>query len=1150
MEENRAVPLAPTTAPPPIASLGVPVFDYATIFQVETGELEEAEGLYRWRIENMCPALIETPTGLCSTSHENRRQFYTSDCYLVLHCTGTAEEDLPPSALYYWVGKEASVDKIGAMCFRAVQLSSLAGGVNQHREDQESESSEFLDLYNNDQEGDDEEAGIEYLEGGTETAFKKVEARIKEFHSPRLYKLKTVGDEIISLRVGLKEKMLEDSAAVFLMDTGGVDLFLLPGFHAPKNLCFQAHDLALLISVNERESKAVVHQLDFKSLTPATLEQSPFWSFIKPPQESFSAFCAFWKPFEAERQKEQEKQQNLERAKLARLYLEEKKFLAAMEEIAIKQKLDSTFQPPKTPEEILADIQKDSADIENKNKPRKAVNEEKAAKTNRELDSKLCQWILYEIVAPTLGEMDVNVLWEQMPNQQNCLKPNYSLVSHKPKSTFVLDCGGEMYVYYPSEGISFHNRQVSFILAKNICDDDTFISWRECFGISPDNIDIHEIQQSKEPVLFQSLFSGWLEAQSAKNQDQIKVDFRSKHQVLLDNIACERRKFIAAGGSPEKFNQTKSSFTNPTNIDIHSIFPENRDSVINEEKGIEESWLHDEIVVKEGTCEVGILTSRKELHLDAKDRNHFSSHNCYLLIRTFYIQSPKIDIPKTAELGKKVGILEKNGTSDVSGLEQRWKIYFWQGRDSGKLKWATFSLGLLPLLQANITQFSAPPATVQRIFQGEEPAEFLKLFAPRHLIIRNGPNSEITPSSQRVMFKINAKGSAIFLNETEECTLLTSRAFIMGTESHWFLWKGKLWQKQEQLFQEKICFEDLCGLYSNFCVADQDGFVMEGEGSESERFWGALGERPIKTNLEAPSVRLASMSFQRNEFCVVEVPDFTERVLVSNNAYLLMRSEADQKQIYLWIGNQVTERMKKCAEYVASKFSATFSDSAFVSVEDGNEEAEPKFVSCFPDWSRKAFVDPYAAQKKRRLQVLSDTDESNRRFIAEMCDDLEGLLERNEAYLQAIEAKIIHLEKTQQCNSVLLHQQVVLEQLQALDVRMSRIEETPESKPPSPKQELRNRQEKLLQDLSALAPRLDILEKKPNLAAVLERQENATAALTEEQLLERERVLVLRECAVARNEQKLREERLKLAAWRADLEQREAHLLKKIGECM
>ena len=267
-----AGPPPPPIAPPPPPSektrvnmLGSNSEEYYNnLFGVPKHVLESQSGLYRWRIENMQPVFI--PEGDESGSKSN--QFYVKDCYLILWVDAVPpeEKDKKPDAsdaagvigsqvstynLHYWMGKETTSDKLGTVCVRAVQLNSFLSGMARHYpENQGEESALFLSYF--------EGLTLDYLPGGTESPFRKVEEISEYKEGPRLYRAFLVGDEEqqrlgkyyqiqrVELSTHWFSSNHKHSAEIFLLDTG-LHIFQFNGAKSLGNFQFSLNDLALTL---------------------------------------------------------------------------------------------------------------------------------------------------------------------------------------------------------------------------------------------------------------------------------------------------------------------------------------------------------------------------------------------------------------------------------------------------------------------------------------------------------------------------------------------------------------------------------------------------------------------------------------------------------------------------------------------------------------------------------------------------------------------------------------------------------------------------------------------------------------------------------------------------------------------------------------
>ncbi|PFX31861.1 Protein flightless-1-like [Stylophora pistillata] len=131
-----------------------PNLDYHDFFNDDTGQ---EPGLVVWQIENFLPVSVDELF---------YGKFYEADCYIVLK-TSFDDTDQLFWQIFYWIGKEASLDKKACSAIHAVNLRNFLGAETRTvREEQGDESEEFCELFEN---------GLSYVEGGTASGFYTVE---------------------------------------------------------------------------------------------------------------------------------------------------------------------------------------------------------------------------------------------------------------------------------------------------------------------------------------------------------------------------------------------------------------------------------------------------------------------------------------------------------------------------------------------------------------------------------------------------------------------------------------------------------------------------------------------------------------------------------------------------------------------------------------------------------------------------------------------------------------------------------------------------------------------------------------------------------------------------------------------------------------
>lgn len=114
--------------------------------------------------------------------------------------------------VHFWLGDHSSVDERGAAALLTVHLDDSLGGVPvQHREVQGNESALFMSYFKH---------GIKYLEGGVDSAFKKVD---RDSFPLRLFHVKGKR-EVRAIQVVVATKSM-NHGDVFVLDAGRTIFF-------------------------------------------------------------------------------------------------------------------------------------------------------------------------------------------------------------------------------------------------------------------------------------------------------------------------------------------------------------------------------------------------------------------------------------------------------------------------------------------------------------------------------------------------------------------------------------------------------------------------------------------------------------------------------------------------------------------------------------------------------------------------------------------------------------------------------------------------------------------------------------------------------------------------------------------------------------
>lgn len=195
----------------------------------------KSPGLELWRIEKLAPVKQPKVTG----------KFHTGDSYILLSTTVSKSGALS-WAIHFWIGAESSQDEAGAAAYKTIELDdSLGGGPVQHRELQGYESQKFLSYFKN-------SGGIEYLPGGVDSGFRKVERDVYETRLLHLKGKRTVRVSEVALNISSLNK-----GDVFILDAG-LTIYLFNGPYANKYEKAKGVEVAQNINNDERGGRAEI----------------------------------------------------------------------------------------------------------------------------------------------------------------------------------------------------------------------------------------------------------------------------------------------------------------------------------------------------------------------------------------------------------------------------------------------------------------------------------------------------------------------------------------------------------------------------------------------------------------------------------------------------------------------------------------------------------------------------------------------------------------------------------------------------------------------------------------------------------------------------------------------------------------------------
>jgi hypothetical protein len=186
-------------------------------------------------------------------------KFHVGDSYILL-VTSKSNSGALSWAIHFWLGAESSQDEQGIAAYKTVELDDALGGRPvQYREVQGNESQLFLSYFKN-------TGGIEYVPGGVESGFKKVE---RDVYETRLLHLK--GKRTVRVTPVPVARDSLNKGDVFILDAG-LKIYLFNGPTANNAERAKGVEVAAHIKDDERGGRA---QITLLTEDPRNEE---FWS--------------------------------------------------------------------------------------------------------------------------------------------------------------------------------------------------------------------------------------------------------------------------------------------------------------------------------------------------------------------------------------------------------------------------------------------------------------------------------------------------------------------------------------------------------------------------------------------------------------------------------------------------------------------------------------------------------------------------------------------------------------------------------------------------------------------------------------------------------------------------------------------------------
>jgi len=153
--------------------------------------------------------------------------FHTGDSYIILH-TEQVEEHFE-FHIFFWLGKETSIDEMGTAAYKTVELDDfLDGRATQSREVEAKESRQFRALF----------PKITYLVGGVDSGFHHV---VSDTFVARLYQVRKTKLGIVEQEVTLAKEAMNEGDC-FVLDAGS----LIYVYYGPEASPFEKYEANLM----------------------------------------------------------------------------------------------------------------------------------------------------------------------------------------------------------------------------------------------------------------------------------------------------------------------------------------------------------------------------------------------------------------------------------------------------------------------------------------------------------------------------------------------------------------------------------------------------------------------------------------------------------------------------------------------------------------------------------------------------------------------------------------------------------------------------------------------------------------------------------------------------------------------------------------
>ncbi|XP_057311886.1 protein flightless-1 homolog [Hydractinia symbiolongicarpus] len=478
------------------------------------------------------------------------------------------------------------------------------------------------------------------------------------------------------------------------------------------------------------------------------------------------------------------------------------------------------------------------------------------------------------------------------------------------KSVYVLDCWSDVFIWIGRRSARLV-RAAALKLAQELSE---FLP-RPAFSLVTRNL------EGVEQSVFKTKFAGW--------DDVLAVDFTK----TADRVAQIKKESDANAGKSEDSVVPNLPPPKVQKVDLAALFTARQLPMSDQEcDQSSEEWNEDL-----DQMECFVLEGRKFVRLPEEEIGHFRSGDCYVFLCRYWVPPEENEDEEAEE--------EEEKEDDFQCV-----VYFWEGRDAGKMGWLTFAFSL----QKKFEALFGDKLEVVRTRQQQEALKFLSHFKGR-FVVEKGKRKHSEAEAKSKLFEIRSTMGKLTRRAMEvECdatNLNTNFPYVLkvpfdNAGGIVYVWLGKKCDQEQFSHAEEIGNE-----------LAEEGYSLQvvQEGEEPENFFwvGIGGKKEIAQTAEyADNARLFRCSNEKGFFTVSEkCSDFCQDDLADDDVMLLDTGT----ELFIWIGETASDIEKKLSVKAAQVYMQHIKEQKLGPQRKlhltGKRKEPIIFSRCFHGWS-------------------------------------------------------------------------------------------------------------------------------------------------------------------------------------------------------